>query len=736
MDETPRNNKRGRLLPAASLCAAALLIASAGNAVAQVAQVVVLAPDQPVSAKSLYLRAGIVDTAAVSPRSAAELAGPAAKNKRFVIQLDGPMTPARRAQLADAGVKLGDYLPSNAYIAKLDTADPKKLAALPYVRWSSEFRSPWKIAPEIGQMKHSTVERQAMAKAGEVALVITFFADATPAETQNTVALVRGLNQGHVYSQAKMGGNTLVTVRVKLHDVPMLAANPGVQFIEEAPEITLRNDTNRWIVQSNVVNVTPLYDNGIRGEGQVVGILDGRIDSTHCSFIDAVNPIGPLHRKILAYNGPLGSDLHGTHVAGTAVGDSGDNTARRGVAYLGKLVYGPIPGFSEAGVVNALTQQHNQGARLHTNSWGNDGTTAYDSLARGFDVFARTFEDDLVMLAVTNTGSLKNPENAKNLLAVGASQDTPSQNNFCSGGAGPTADGRRKPEIFAPGCSTLSASAGTGCNITALTGTSMASPAVAGTAMLVRQYFVDGYYPSGLPVAVDSMIPSGALIKATLLNSAVDMTGIAGYPSNGEGWGRVIAGDALFFPQDTRKLAIVDVRNANGLSTGQSTTTTINVSGAAEKLKVTLVWTDVAGAAGAAFASVNDLDLEVVAPGGALYRGNVFSGGQSATGGAKDDRNNVEQVHLMTAPAGVWTVRVIGAGVNSGMQGYALVMTGDVATGLPCPADVNGDGSVNAGDLADLLAQWGGPGTADLNGDGVVNAADLADLLAAWGACP
>lgn len=47
--------------------------------------------------------------------------------------------------------------------------------------------------------------------------------------------------------------------------------------------------------------------------------------------------------------------------------------------------------------------------------------------------------------------------------------------------------------------------------------------------------------------------------------------------------------------------------------------------------------------------------------------------------------------------------------------------------------DLNGDGVVNAIDLAELLAQWGTPGSADFDGDGAVNAPDLAALLGAWG---
>lgn len=48
------------------------------------------------------------------------------------------------------------------------------------------------------------------------------------------------------------------------------------------------------------------------------------------------------------------------------------------------------------------------------------------------------------------------------------------------------------------------------------------------------------------------------------------------------------------------------------------------------------------------------------------------------------------------------------------------------------PADLDGDGTVGASDLAILLAGWGGPG-GDLDNDGLTGASDLAVLLAAWG---
>jgi len=74
----------------------------------------------------------------------------------------------------------------------------------------------------------------------------------------------------------------------------------------------------------------------------------------------------------------------------------------------------------------------------------------------------------------------------------------------------------------------------------------------------------------------------------------------------------------------------------------------------------------------------------------------------------------------------------------------ARVVGGDVDAGPfessatpPCPADFNGDGAVDAFDLAMLLTNWGpSSSVADFNDDGAVDAFDLAQLLTNWGPCP
>jgi subtilisin-like proprotein convertase family protein len=522
-------------------------------------------------------------------------------------------------------------------------------------------------------------------------------------------------------------------------EVEAIARLTEVAFIEETGEITLRNNTTKWVIQSNQLDVTSIWDQGLRGQGQIAGVIDSRMDMNSCYFLDpADNTVGSSHRKVVAYRSLSGQGAasHGTHVAGIVAGDQdpvNGTTANAGMAYLAKISFGNSgdifgSGGSPSNLYQALENAYLDGARAHTNSWGDDGTTAYTSWCVDVDRFSYDYEDSLVLFAETNTNTLRTPENAKNLLAVGASRNGASAGQFCSGGVGPTSDGRRKPEIFAPGCSISSARWASACSTTSQTGTSMASPAVAGATLLARQYLVDGFYPSGAASPADSLTPSGALLKAMLLNSAVDMANTGGGPppNDREGWGRVLLENALFFPGDSRRLAILaDRRNADGIATGQSVEFPLAVDSDTETLKITLVFTDPAGALLASDPVVNDLDLVIDAPGGATYLGNVISSGASQTGGIADAKNNVEQVVLPVPAVGSYTVRVSGTAVNQGLQGFAVVATGDVqptvgpflshashAIDDPAPLG-NADGVLDPGESVSLPVDLGNIGSAD-----------------------
>jgi len=96
----------------------------------------------------------------------------------------------------------------------------------------------------------------------------------------------------------------------------------------------------------------------------------------------------------------------------------------------------------------------------------------------------------------------------------------------------------------------------------------------------------------------------------------------------------------------------------------------------------------------------------------------------------------------MFSDAGVFTNYVFGNYANGTAAGPvkpARFLTETFATvgppSSPCPADLNGDGTVNAADLATLLGAWGTAG-GDLDADGSTGASDLAAMLNAWGGCP
>lgn len=739
-------------LDAAMLCLAAGLASFVGCAYAQVVTPVhgVVEPET-VTAPDRFTVAFPGERVRTEGRAIARLSALAegvladgVGAKRFVIQLDGPITPGRRLALENAGLRLGDYLPANAYVVTIDPrARMAELDAIDFVQWGEAMRPEWKMDTRIGTRPYVSPERIEIATRGEVALWAHLYEGEGGVDVQAAIGALEGVR---VLSTSEEAGHTIVAVTAPPDAARKIAAINAVSYVEEAPEATLRNSTSRTIVQSGAVGPTPFYDRGITGVGQVVGLIDSRMDLNHCSFKDTVAP-GPTHRKVLAFNASSGSAAsHGTHTAGTLAGDNGDLTDTRGVAYGAKMVFNLTPSDVSTGTtfLSRLNQHHTQGARVHSNSWGADNRTDYNGWSWAIDRFSRDNEDSVVAFAVTNQSLLYTPENAKSCLAVGASQDNTSINNHCSGGQGPTADGRRKPETYAPGCSTSSSSSGTTCGLRSLTGTSMACPAVTGAAALFRQYFTDGFYPSGAAVLSDAFTPTGALVRAMVINASVDMTGISGYPSNREGWGRLVGDVSAHFAGDARGLIVHDIRNSSpeSLSTGGSHEWTFNVDGSSEQLRVTMTFTDVPATLGATFVPVNNIDLEVIAPDGStVYKGNNFntSTGVSVAGGSADAINSTEQVHVTNPPAGQWTVRVLGTAVNQETQGFGLVITGDVSeAGVACYGDVNGDGVVNFADLNIVLSQFGQSGVGlqgDVDGDGAVGFSDLNVILSNFGQC-
>ena len=420
---------------------------------------------------------------------------------------------------------------------------------------------------------------------------------------------------------------------------------------------------------------------------------------------------------------------HGTHAAASAAGDSktpiahdfGDAVAPgaklviQDAGFIGGDNCSQRPGIGcPVALTPILDQAYKQGVRIHSNSWGdrqgvspfvNPPTANYPQSARDVDAFVYTHPDMLVVFNTGNWGSSGNPPastlsapgSAKNTLQVGGTRDTGRDDDTLARYTlnGPTRDGRLKPELVAPSVvlagdakvvlDTIPSIKDKTCGTTLQPGTSWSSPEIAGAAALVRQYYADGFYPTGVATPSNVMTPSAALMRATLIASArrvpfrwtdLGAETTQPVPSYEQGFGFPALDDALFFPGDKPKLRIADVATAAGLAQGETGTIRLNVN-AGTQLRAVLVWTDppgtVVGPTDPTPQLVNDLNLRVTTPNGTAIWGN-----DSLHPGQADRLNNVEVVTIAQPAAGTYTIDVSALRLGLGpRQSYALVITGD-----------------------------------------------------------
>jgi serine protease AprX len=371
----------------------------------------------------------------------------------------------------------------------------------------------------------------------------------------------------------------------------------------------------------------------------------------------------------------------------------------------------------------------NDGARVHTNSWGSTvPSLPYDQSAREIDQFVWDHPDLVICFAAGNDGvdddgdgvvdpaQIGSESAAKNCITVGASEsirreveatrptygsldpvafpkapihDDPMADHaegmagFSS--RGPTQEGRFKPDVVGPGTSILSTHSGSAPAAKATfgkssdaayffdSGTSMATPLVAGCAAVLRETLVK----NGMPT------PSAALIKALLINGAVELPGQyspseAGPSFNSNsGFGRVDLLGSVILPgpnpdgglgeggplkQGEEETFTVDIpaQSPGNKDVAGAGAMGVGTMGLGATYKITLVWSDPPGAQ-----LQNDLDLIVAAADGSERHGNM------GTGAGFDRANNVEQVVWTNMPAGPAKVTIRAFHITNLPQPYA-----------------------------------------------------------------
>ncbi len=357
--------------------------------------------------------------------------------------------------------------------------------------------------------------------------------------------LGRPLQPRYTYTHAMNG----MAVALTASEATRLAGLPGVRSV--APDFKRFLQTDRgpqWIKADQVWNGTATGVQN-RGEGVVVGVIDSGINRAHSAFAGTgiINPLGSLRGYCVATpaacNGklvglwdfttsgsgnttdPVDTDGHGTHIASTAVGNPFVRSAVNysGVAPRANLImYKACPGTVCEGsaLVAAINQAVADGVDVINYSIGGPPVDPWLAVGGAInddsEALLAAREAGIVVAAAAGdegpaAGTHGTPGNSPWVLGVAAATHD-------RGGAGDRLDafsgrgpvvplGVIKPDLTAPGVSIIAAgrTPGDPVSVATFSGTSTATPHVAGAAALVR---------SALPTANASAVVSALMLTA------------------------------------------------------------------------------------------------------------------------------------------------------------------------------------------------------------------------------
>jgi len=275
--------------------------------------------------------------------------------------------------------------------------------------------------------------------------------------------------------------------------------------------------------------------------------------------------------------------------------------------------------------------------------------------------------------------------NAKNILTVGAVNSAVSGGERSLGSAtmssfsswGPTDDGRIKPDVVADGVSLYSAYNRSNTDYAYLSGTSMATPSVCGSAALLIE-LCEKYFSTAMRAST---------LKGLILHTADDI-GRPG-PDYINGWGLVNMKSAAYILKSLDDGDNIRLQEAKlNTSTDQSRSYKFYSDGT-EAIRVTICWTDPPGTATSANDSrtsvlVNDLDLKLINGSTTNYPYSLSYTypTSNATYTAKNNVDNVEQVYIASPTAGDYTVLVDYDGtLTDSEQWFSLIVSGNIKQG-------------------------------------------------------